>query len=430
MRFLIIVLLGISFFANSQVPSPGRAQEKAIMLENGVIHNGKGQVFESGTILFEGGKISYVGASTSAPSAPAGAEKIDLAGKHVFPGFIALDNTLGLTEIGAVRASRDHSETGDLNPSVRSLIAYNTDSDVIPTIRSNGVLLAQPSPSSGSVCGSSSIVQLDAWNWEDAVVKADDGVFVNFPDLYSYPWWMDDKAKEQAKKRRMQNFAELKDFFDEAKAYSESNPGPNTNLKFEAMKGVFSGKQILYLRANGAKTMVSAIQFAEEYDVKKPVLVGAKEAHVIIPFLKEKKIPLVLRKMHSNPSRQEDDIDMVFKQPGILAKEGLQFCISYDRGHTGHRNLPFVTGSAVAYGLDYEKAISAISYEAARIVGIDSDYGSLEAGKSATLFVSEGDPLDILGNQLTHAFIDGRKVDLRSKQSELAEKFSEKYGLE
>jgi imidazolonepropionase-like amidohydrolase len=428
--FFLTLFLLVSLSVWSQVPSPAKIQKEGILLANATIHNGRGVEIKKASLFFESGIIKYVGPADGF-STPEGIKKvIDLKEAHIYPGFIALDNTLGLAEIGAVRASRDHSEIGEFNPSVRTIIAYNTDSDVIPTVRSNGVLLSQPTPSQGTICGQSSIVQLDAWNWEDAIVKEGDGIFLNYPDMFSFPWWMDDKQKEASRKKKTANMEKLKSFFADALAYNQSPTHPEENLKLKAMGGIFDGSKNLYIRVDGAKLMIDAVQFARESRVKNIVIRGGREAYVITDFLKENDVSVILGKMHSTPSRAEDDIDLIFKLPGLLKNAGISFCISYDRGATGQRNLPFVAGSSKAYGLSYEDAISAISYDAAKIAGIDDTYGSLEEGKSATLFVSEGDALDMKTNNVTLAFIDGRAIDLNNKQTELAKKFSEKYGIE
>ncbi len=430
-RCLVLIFLLCAGSLFSQVPSPAAPQTKGILLKNATIHNGRGVVFEKGEIYFENGKIIYVGEGGKFEPETSDFSEIDLQGSHIYPGFIALDNTLGLTEIGAVRASRDHSEVGEFNSSLRSIIAYNSDSDVIPTVRSNGVLISQPSPSSGTVCGQSSIVQLDAWNWEDAIVKEGDGIFLNYPDINSYGWWMDEKQKAESKKRKLKNLEKLEKFFSDSRAYYEEGSHKKENLSLKAMGGLFSGDKTLYIRVDDSpKAMIDAVQFAQKFGIKKIAIRGGKNAYVVADFLKESNVSLILSKMHSNPSRNEDDVDAIFKQPAMLKKAGVDFCICYDRGYTGQRNLPFVAGSAVAYGLSYEDAISAISYDAAKIAGIEKNYGSLEEGKSATLFVSTGDALDMLGNNVTHAFIDGRSIDLNNKQKELARKFSEKYGIE
>lgn len=427
---IALLLLFFSAFAYAQSPSPAPAQEQGILISNATIHNGRGVRIDEGDIYFEAGKIVYLGPSGGYSPPSKDILKIDANGGHVYPGFIALDNTLGLVEINAVAASKDHSEVGDFNPSLRTLIAYNTDSEVIPTIRSNGTLISQPSPSSGTICGQSSIVQLDAWNWEDAVVKADDGIFLNYPDVNSYGWWMDEKQKAESRKKKLKDLELLGSYFEDARAYSQKANQTPKNLNFESMRGLFDGTKNLYIRADNAKAIMDAVQFARNYQVQSIVIRGGKEVYVVKDFLKENDIPVILSKMHSNPSRAEDDIDIVYRQPAILKEAGVTFCIGYDRGHDGQRNLGFVAGSAKAYGLAYEDAITAITYSPAKIIGIEKEYGSLEEGKSATLFLSTGDALDMLGNQVTHAFIDGRNVDLNDKQKELARKYGEKYGIE
>src|ERR1700712_1748780 len=180
--FLIFggLLLSISLTYGQANISPAKPQSKPIVITGGTIHVGNGQVINNGYIAFDHGKITAIGEG-SAPNA-AGAEVIDATGKQIYPGFICPITTLGLVEIEeGARGTVDNEETGDLNPNVRSLIAYKTDSKVIPTVRSNGILLAQPTPEGGTITGQSSVMMLDGWNWEDAAYKKDIGIHLTWP---------------------------------------------------------------------------------------------------------------------------------------------------------------------------------------------------------------------------------------------------------
>src|ERR1700743_1969901 len=174
------LLLSINLlFAQANI-SPAPAQSKPIIITGATIHVGNGQVINNGYIAFDKGKITAVGEG-SAPNS-AGADMIDASGQQIYPGFICPITTLGLVEVEeGASGTVDSYETGDLNPNIRSIVAYNTDSKVIATVRSNGILLAQPTPVGGIISGQSSIVQLDAWNWEDAAYKTDIALHMNWP---------------------------------------------------------------------------------------------------------------------------------------------------------------------------------------------------------------------------------------------------------
>ncbi|MFK7908344.1 MAG: amidohydrolase, partial [Chitinophagales bacterium] len=212
---LLFVTISVVAQTNS-VPTPAKTQTQTTILKGGTAHIGNGEVIENSTIVFEDGKITTVTDAAMLKIDPTGKTIIDITGKHVYPGFVAASTAMGLMEISAVRATRDDYEMGSLNPNVRSIISFNTDSRVIPTVRSNGILLAQVRPKGGRVSGTSSIVQLDAWNWEDAAYKMDDGVHLSWPRMYSFRgWWADPGGIEKNEKYADQVTA-VKDLFNEA----------------------------------------------------------------------------------------------------------------------------------------------------------------------------------------------------------------------
>ncbi|GAA4397688.1 amidohydrolase [Nibrella viscosa] len=423
----ILVLASLQSFA--QNPAPARPQIRPIALTGGTIHVGNGQVINNGTIVFDKGVITAVGDATT-PFDRNNTDVYTLAGKHLYPGLISPASTVGLKEVASVKATVDDSEIGVLNSNVRALIAYNTDSEVIPTIRNNGVLITQAMPSGGTISGSSSIMHTDGWNWEDAVLKADDGLWLNWPSYLSREFNMEDfSAGLKKNDKRNEAIAVLKATFADAKAYSEFSSADPMNLKLEAMRGLFTGARNLYIRAGYGKDIVEAIKFAREMGVKKPVIVGGDEAYRVVDFLKENNIPVILSEGHRLPSRQDEDVDMPYKLPGILQKAGILVSLSYPDEWWRTRNLPFLAGTAAGFGIvDREEALKLITANSAKIMGIDNLVGTLEKGKQATLFVSKGDALDMRTNVVEMAFIQGRNVNLDDKHKRLYEKYQEKYG--
>lgn len=425
-KLLISLLFCGGFLKNSaQTPTPAQEQQEPIIIRNATIHIGNGTILEQGTIVFEKGKITLIEKNPTINLQKA--QIIDATGKHVYPGLIVPSTTVGLTEIDAVRATRDFQEVGDFNPHIRSLIAFNTDADMIPTIRYNGVLLVQTTPRGGIISGTSSIMELDGWNWEDAVHKADDGIHLNWIPMYRYNWreQMLEKNQDRAKK-----ISELETFFAEAISYAQTaNPSP-INLRFEAMKGLFEGTKNLYIHVEEAKEILESVQFAQRFGVKKIVLVGASEAHRVVDFLKKNNIPVLLNRVHSLPNRADDEIDLPFRMPAILHKAGILVGLNYegDMEAMGSRNLPFTAGTAAAYGLTKEEALMTVTLNTAKILGIDDKVGSLEKGKDATLIICSGDLLDMRGNQVEMAFIRGKEIQLTSKQTELYQRYKKKYG--
>ncbi len=438
MKYLTLLLM-ISLVCPAalwaQTPAPGDRQTEPIYLTNVVVHVGDGTVIEKGVVGFTDGKLSAVGSITTTP-VPDGANARDLNGAHVYPSLIAPSTSLGLVEIGAVRATRDENEVGALNPNVRSLIAFNTDSRVIPTIRSNGILLAQITPTGGRIPGTSSLVHFDAWNWRDAAVLADDGIHLNWPRM-TVPAGADEDEKKKMLKARAQQLQELRDLFVEARAYGQIVAPQKRNLRLEALSLLWPRKTAttkdlpqrrLFIDANDARSILAALNFAVEFDVK-PIIVGGADSWLLTDQLKQAGAAVVYQPTHRLPRRRHEAVDQPYKTPAILHEAGIPFCLS-GSGSWDVRNLPFLAGTAAAYGLDREQAVVAMTSGSAQILGIDDQVGTLHVGKSATLFVSEGDVLDMRSNNVLHAFVDGREVDLSNKQKELYLKFSKKYGLE
>ena len=412
-----------TFFLVAQIETPAAKQDKKILLLNGIAHLGNGKIIKNSAISMVDGKLVLV--------ANAAAIKIDFAqfdtiikldGKHVYPVIISPNSTIGLTEIDAVAATQDKREIGEFNPHIRSLIAYNTESKITTTVRTNGVLMAQITPRSGIISGSSSIVQFDAWNWEDAVIKKDDGVHLNWSRMYNR--WKKEKNKDYAK-----SLIQLNQFFSNALAYSKLENHKEKNLRFEAMRGLFNGTKTLFIHANFVKEITDAINFSKKHEVGKLVIVGGYDSWMIADMLKENNVAVILKRVHELPEREDDDVNLPFKLPHMLFDAEVLFCLenSGDMEAMGTRNLPFYAGTAAAYGVDKEEALKLITLNTAKILGIDKTCGSLEPGKDATLFISTGDALDMRTNNVVAAFIQGRQIDLDNHQKKLYRKYSEKY---
>lgn len=428
----LVAIVTLSLLAGILQAQPlGKPQ--AVLLLNGTAHIGNGSVIQNSAIALRGGKIDFVADATTIRIDQSAFDTIiNIAGKHVYPGIINPDNRVGLVEVDAVRATVDFAEPGLLNPNVRALISYNTDSKIIPTLRTNGLLLTQTAPVGGLISGSSSVMRLDGWNWEDAAYKADDGIFINWPrSSYNYGAWYDDEQPLVKNDNKPKFIAELQDFFKQAKAYAELDKPTPTNLRYEAVKGLFTGAQTLFIRADRATQITESVLFAEEAGIKSIVISGGRQADKVADFLKLHNVAVIVTRLHSLPDMPENDVDDLYRLPFRLKEKGVLFCLGYegDMEVMGSRNLPFQAGTAAAYGLSKEDALSAITLNTAKILGIDQTVGSLETGKDATLFVSTGDALDMLGNNVEAAFINGLPVDLDNHQKALYRKYTKKFGL-
>lgn len=429
----ITALLLLATPALAQHPVPARPQTKSILIMNGTAHTGNGTVIDNSVIGMKDGKIVLVAdARTVRLDMKAWDTTINAQGKHIYPGIIAPNTTLGLVETESVKATRDFYEVGAMNPHIRSIIAYNTDSKVIPTARFNGVLLAQVTPRGGRISGTSSVMELDGWNWEDAACKTDDGIHLNWPSVIARSFSEDGPVSFEKNKNYDSNLAELEKFFTEAKAYGETEKPEEKNLRYEAMRGVFAGTKTLFIHADYVKEITESVLFAKRMNIKKTVIVGGRDSWQCTQLLKENNTAVMLGRTHDLPASAEADIDQPYKTPYLLQQAGILFCIQNegDMEAPGTRNLPFLAGTAAAYGLGKEEALAAITSSSAKILGIDDKVGSLQEGKDATLFISSGDALDMRGNKVEWAFIRGKKLQLSSEQTELYHTYMKKYGKE
>jgi imidazolonepropionase-like amidohydrolase len=415
--------------AIAQRPSPAPAQWRSILIKGGTVHVGDGRTFNDGAVGFRGGVIDYVGFEYGVKAVYD--TIVNATGKQVYPGFILPDATLGLVEIDAVRATNDDEERGVLEPEVRAITAYNADSRITPTVRDAGVLVAQVTPRGGLISGTSSIVQLDAWSKMDAIVRADDGIHLNWPSAFTRTgWWAEpgntDKVPED---KRAEQLQKLREFFLHAKAYAATSPAEKVDLRLEAMRGVFDGSRTLFVHADAVREIQESVLFAREMGVKRMVLVGGYDAWRVADLLRDRKVDVVLQRLHTLPQREDDPVDLPYRLPALLKARGIRFCLSYtgDMERMGARNLGYTAGTARAYGLSSEDALRAITLDAAAILGIDKRYGSLDPGKSATLFISDGDALDMRTSTVIAAYIDGRRISLEDRQKRLWRQYEARY---
>lgn len=433
----ISALLFLAGFVQAQeTVYPAKEYKGRLYITNGTVHTGNGQVLENTTIEVSNGKITRIGQGLVVPQGDA--KVIDAKGKQVYPGLILPSSDLGLKEIAnGVRGSNDYQELGEYNPNVRSIVAYNTDSKIIGTLRANGILLAGVAPEGGLITGSSSVVQLDAWNWEDAAYKMDGGIHLNMPSFIArfgrrggfFPGGFPGMGQQpDPVKQALDKVEEIRAFFREAKSYLQEPAHKTVNLKLEAVKGLFDKSQKLFVHADQVKQMLVAIDFAKEFgfDV---VIVGGSESYQVADLLKQNNIAVILGSEHALPSMEDDDIDQPFKTPAVLQKAGVLFALNDTHDESRYRNLSFNAGTAAAYGLTKEEALQAITLNAAKILGVADRTGSLETGKDANIVVCNGDILDMKSSNVSHAIIQGREVSLDNKQKQLYNRYEYKYGI-
>jgi len=438
-KIILLNILFLNLIFSQQTPAPN--QDKSVLIFGATAHIGNGEVIKNSTIGFRNGKIDLISGNRVGdamdeeffsidPNYDAEYDTIiDATNSHIYPGIIALNTNLGLVEVDAVRASVDDDETGTYLPEIRSIIAYNAESKAVESMRPNGVLLAQIAPNGGVISGKSSVVQFDAWNWEDAVIKYDQGIHLNWPSPYTFGrWWLGEDRGLKANNNYSKQVKDLEDFFKKSKA--NMNIQKPMNLKSKSMKTVFDGSTTVYLYADDEKEIIDGVVFLKSFGIDKIVIVGATESKNQLNFIKENNIPVVVKQPYRFPQSVDSDPKETFMLAKKMLDEGI--LVSIDPTGTASarvsiRNLPFYAGSFSSFGIDKETALSLITLNPAKILGIDKEYGSLELGKSATLFISMGDALDIMSNKLSHAFISGRLISLETHQTQLWRRYSNKF---
>ncbi|MFL2996195.1 MAG: amidohydrolase family protein [Cytophagales bacterium] len=426
---LFLVLLNAQLFA--QVPEPVNDQNQPVLIYNALIHIGDGNTIEKGFVSFDNGKITDVSSEDLDLESDAYQNylKINVNGSHLYPGLILPNSKVGLEDISAVRATVDHTEVGELNSNIRSLIAFNTDSEIISTFRYNGILLSQVVPDGSFVTGNSSIMMMEGWNWEDAAYKIDDGMHVKWPRK-TYP---PSRWSGQTNFRENPNYKSSVDminkFLIDSRSYFNLNGDENkeVNLKLEAMVDVFNGKKKIYLHVGSREQIIESVQMFHKHGINDLVLVGANDALYAIDFIKENNLPVLLNNLHRVPSRNHEDVDLPYKLPYLLQKEGIVVGLTASGSLHSQRNLPFLAGTAAGYGLSKEDALKLITSNNAKILGIDDITGTIKAGKDANIIISKGDILDMKSSVIEYAFITGRMVNLDGKQQILYDRFKRKY---
>ena len=420
MKRLVLFLLCIlaAGDAHAAVPTPGTPQARPVAIVGATLHPVVGPMIASGTIVFDKGKIVSVGAG----AAPAGADVVDGAGKHVYPGLIDPWTNLGLTEIDANRATRDYAEVAPIAPNVRADQAFQPESELIPVARSNGVLLAHVTPRGGVLGGQSALMELDGWTNADMTLRAPLGVVVNWPNMLVV---RGDDPRAEARQREARDGAlrNLNQAFDDAQAWRTG--GEAHDRRWESMRAVLDGKLPLLVAAEEVHQIEAAVAFATERKLKL-VIYGGYDAPLVAELLKAHDVPVIVSAILRTPRRRGDPYDAAFTVPARLAAAGVRFAIANGGGAWSERNLPYQAATAQAFGLTADQALEAITLSPARILGVDDRVGALAAGLDATLIVTDGDVLEESSHVL-NAYIEGRAVDLTDRQKTLNEKYREKY---
>lgn len=437
MKLATIAMLGLlSCSVQAQdlgVKAP--AQSKPILITGATVHPVSKPPIEQGVVYFAEGTITFVGSKADwdaylTNKRIASPNEINAAGKHVYPGLIGAQTQLGLTELSSVRAMQDSNEAGNITPEARAIVAVNPDSTLLPVTRANGELIAAVFPSGGAIAGRVGIIKLDGWTWEEMAVTPDAGLVVEWPMMRTVTAWWNTTPEEEQLKNIRQNLHVIDRAFATAKAYAAAkaaDPKTAIDLRWEAMASVLPGDTQLpvFISAGSMDQITAAVTWATQLGLR-PIIVGGAEAPLCAELLKTHNVPVIVMGTHNFPRREDAAYDEAFTLPARLEAAGIKWCLASGEETAHERNLPYSAGLAAAHGLGKDAALRSITLSSAEVLGIADRYGSLDAGKSATLLITDGDPLEIT-TQVSAAFIDGRQIDLSTKQTKLAEKYREKY---
>ncbi|CAN5319239.1 amidohydrolase [soil metagenome] len=424
---VLVAIVSVNSHASDIIPAP--AQARPVVLRGATIHPVSGPEIPSGTIVFENGKITAVGPD-AAP--PADAEVIDVTGKHVYPGLISANTVLGLTEIGAVRATVDIAEAGAINPNARSASSVNPDSELLPVTRANGILTAHAVPEGGLISGQSAVLRLDGWTPAEMTVRSPAAMHVHWPNMTINRDARAPKPADVQQKEIDRAQKTIRDAFEIARSYwnarKSGSPDFKSDLRWEAMMPVFEGQLPLFVHAATYAQMEASLAWAREAQLK-ITLVGGNDAWRLAAQLKETDTPVIIALATALPLRRDDGYDSAFSNAARLHEAGVRFCLATAGRQTEaphERSLPYEAAMAAAFGLPRDEALKSVTLYPAQLLGVAEQLGSLEVGKAATLIVTNGDPLDF-PTTVEAAFIDGRRIDLTNRQTRLRDKYQERY---
>ncbi|QYJ91263.1 amidohydrolase family protein [Shewanella halotolerans] len=412
---LSLGLFSCAALAHDMVPAS--AQSQPILIHNARVHTALNGVLDATDVLFDKGKIVAIGQQLSQE----GAKVIDASGQDLYPGLIALDTSIGIVEVEMMRASNDAFEVGDSNPQLLAVSAFNPDSELIPTIRVNGITHAQVVPQGDALAGQSSLVSLDSWTIEDALVSTAPQFHLYWPAIRYLSKDKEVAAKQlKALDEQMTRLAEQLE--DGYRYYLADKAGTVQKLdnRWQAALPLYQGKASLFIHANRSEEIERAIAMTRPYGFKL-VFVGGYDAWRLADQLGEIGASVIYNRTLSLPMRKDEPVEMSFKIPALLKQAGVPFAIGFS-GDWNARNLPFAAGQAAAYGLSKEEALKSITLDAAKILGVE-DMGAIAVGYRANLVLSKGDILDPATSKIDAVFIDGRQIDLNNRQQQLYQKY-------
>lgn len=418
---LLLSTLAITLSAQAHNLVPAPKQTQSVLIKNATVHTVIQGVLTNTDVLIENGKISALGPQLSTNTTES-TQVVDASGKHLYPGLIALDTSLGLVEIEMVRPTVDNAEVGDVNPQISAASAYNPDSELLPTIRYNGITHAQIVPSGNGLAGQSVVVDLDAWTIEDALQPSEGQFHFYWPQIKRMP--EDEKEKAKAIEKNQQAIDKLITAFEDGYRYFLSQNAQDKenspNLRWQAMLPLYQGKATLFAHVDSVNQIEQVIALTKKYQFKL-VIVGGYDAWRLASSLREVNASVIYPHTLSLPKRKDEPVDLPFKIPSLLANAGIPYALGFSSDWNS-RNLPYAAGYSAAYGVTPEQALKSVTLDAAKLLGI-SDLGAIAVGYQGSVVLSDGDILDPMSNKIESIWIEGRQIDLNNRHQQLYQKY-------
>ena len=398
-----------------------KGKYRNVVLTNATIETVTKGTISNGTVLIIDGKIAGVGATVSVPT---GTEVIDCKGLSIYPGMIDAGTNLGLNEISAVARTTDFNEIGDVIPQMKALTAVNPNASAIPVTRVSGVTTVLSIPTGGMLSGTAALINLHGYT-PDQMYAGFEGIVLTFPNT-GRRGFFDRRTDDEIKKASDKALTSLNDVWKKATQYHKLDSATKGKAGYypemQALVPVIRGEQTLLVEVNASKDIQAALKWLKEKKVKKTILTGVSEGWRVADEIAKSGIPVITGGVLELPSRDYDRYDKAYANPGLLKKAGIKVAIKSESGNNNYRNLPYHAGFAVAYGMNKEDALKAITIIPAELLGVSDKLGSIEVGKSATLFICNGDPFE-MKTQVLHVFIEGWEMPMVSRQTELYDEF-------
>jgi imidazolonepropionase-like amidohydrolase len=402
----------------AQARPAAAADGETVAIVNGRVLPVSGPPVEKGTVLIRGGRIAAVGAGLQVP---AGARVIDASGKTVTPGLLDSSTQVGIVEIPlSAEGTADEATTdAGLSAAFTVVDAFNGNSTVIPVTRVEGVTRALVTPAgTGSILlGQAAVIDFSGAQAPGSVVRAPAAMVAVLGEAGAA---VAGGSRATAILRLREALQDAQDFARNRVAFNaaQRRPYARGRLDLEALLPVLRGEVPLAVQANRASDLLAAMRLADEFHVR-IVLVGASEGWMVAGDIARRGVPVVVKPLANLPAF--DSLGATLENAGRLVRAGVTVALATFETHNS-RNLRQEAGSAVAYGLDHDAALRAVTLAPAQVWGIDAGYGSLEPGKDADVVVWSGDPFE-LSTTPEHVFIRGKEMPGDTRQRELFERY-------